>query len=136
MQWRAVLEAVINLSASILLVLKLGIYGVVLGTIVAFLWRTNDIILYANKHLLNRSSWCTYKIWFQNVVVFALCWFASRFVDLSVASIPAFFVKAVPVGCVVFLVYFVELSILQKDSAAFLLSSAKKVLIKLKLIRS
>ena len=106
MQWRAVLEAAINLSASILLVRKFGIYGVVLGTIVAYFWRTNDIILYANKHLLNRSCWCTYKIWLLNLVFFALCLFGSTFVDLSVTSIPQFFTKGALVGIIIALVYF------------------------------
>ncbi|MBQ6272854.1 MAG: polysaccharide biosynthesis C-terminal domain-containing protein [Oscillospiraceae bacterium] len=133
MQWRAVLEAVINLTASILLVYKLGIYGVVLGTIVAFLWRTNDIILYANKYLLHRSCWQTYKIWLLNIAVFALCWFASTFVDLSVNSIPHFFLKGSIVGIAVFLVYFTELRFFHKESALFLVNVGKKVLRKIKL---
>ena len=133
MQWRAVLEAAINLTASIILVIKFGIYGVVLGTIVAFLWRTNDIILYANKHLLHRSSWHTYKIWLLNIAVFALCWFASTFVDLSVNSIPHFFLKGGIVGIVVALAYFVELGIFQKESAIFLIDAGKKALRKFKL---
>lgn len=128
MQWRAVLEAVINLTASILLVLKFGIYGVVLGTIVSFFWRTNDIIIYANKHLLNRSCWHTYKIWLLNLAIFGLCWFGSTFVDLTVNSIPMFFVKAVPVGIVVCLIYFTELCIFQKESAEFLIDAGKKAL--------
>lgn len=131
MQWRAVLEAAINLSASILLVRKFGIYGVVLGTIVAYFWRTNDIILYANKHLLKRSCWCTYKIWLLNLVFFALCLFGSTFVDLSVTSIPQFFTKGALVGIIIALVYFAELSIFHRDSAKFLINAGKKALNKL-----
>ena len=131
MQWRAVLEAVINLTASIVLILKFGIYGVLLGTIVSFCWRTNDIIIYANKHLLDRSSWHTYKIWLLNLVVFGLCWFASTFVNLTVSSIPMFFAKAIPVGIVVCLIYFAELCIFQKESARFLVGAGKKVIRKL-----
>jgi hypothetical protein len=135
MQWRAVLEAAINLTASVLLVLKFGIYGVVVGTIVAYLWRTNDIILYANKKLLNRSSWCTYKIWLQNVVVFVLCWSASHFLDFTVDSFFAFFTKGALLGVVIVLVYFAALCLWQKESAKFLLSSGKKVLQKIKLAK-
>ena len=132
MQWRAVLEAVINLTSSILLVLKFGIYGVVMGTILAFLWRTNDIILYANKHLLNRSSWNTYKIWLLNVAVFALCWFLAGFVDLNVSSIPLFFVKGAAVGIAVALIYFAELFLFQREAAEFLLRSGRKLLFRRK----
>lgn len=128
MQWRAIAEAAINLISSIILVLYLGIYGVVLGTIVAYLWRTNDIIIYANKHLLNRSCWHTYKIWLLNLAIFGLCWFGSTFVDLTVNSIPMFFVKAIPVGIIVCLIYFAELCIFQKESAEFLIGAGKKTL--------
>ena len=136
MQWRAVLEAVINLTASIALVLKFGIYGVIMGTIVAFLWRTNDIILYANKYLLNRSSWHTYKIWLLNLAVFAVCWLASTFVDLSVSNFAMFFLKAGLVGIVVALAYFAELYVFEKESAKFLANAGKKVLRKFKLIKA
>lgn len=52
---RAIAEAVINLSVSVLLVWKLGIYGCLLGTLAALLYRTNDIIIYGNKTILGRS---------------------------------------------------------------------------------
>ncbi len=52
---RSLIEAAINLSASIVLVYFFDIYGVLLGTIVALLYRSNDIIIYANKRILNRS---------------------------------------------------------------------------------
>ena len=136
MQWRAILEAVINLSVSIFLVLKFGIYGVVLGTIAAYFWRTNDIIIYANKQLLKRSSWHTYKTWLLNLAVFALCWYASTFVDLSVSSIPTFFIKGALVGIVVILVYFVELCNFQKESARFLTIAGKKILRRINIIKT
>lgn len=135
MQWRAILEAAINLSVSIFLVLKYGIYGVVLGTIVAHLWRTNDIILYANKHLLNRSSWNTYRIWLQNLSVFAMFLIASRFIDLSVKNILSFFLTGSGVGIIVLFVYYLELFFFQHESAMFIFQAGKKVLRRFKLIR-
>ncbi len=61
-QWRSVLESGINLSVSICAVLLLrgrtelsGIYGVLIGTIAALLYRSNDMILYANRRILHRS---------------------------------------------------------------------------------
>lgn len=128
MQGRAVLEALINLSSSIILVLKFGIYGVVLGTIISYCWRTNDIIIYANKHLLNRSSWHTYKIWLTNLCFFAGIWLLSRFVDLSVTSFAGFFLKAIPCGIVILLIYFAELWFFQREAAVFLLNAAKKTI--------
>lgn len=55
-QWRAILEALINLVASIILMQFLGIYGLLLGTIISFAYRTTDIIIYSNSKILNQSA--------------------------------------------------------------------------------
>lgn len=52
---RSLIEAGINLVASLILVYFFGIYGVLLGTVVALLYRSNDIIIYANTRILERS---------------------------------------------------------------------------------
>lgn len=68
-QWRSVIESVINLTVSLILVSKIGIYGVLIGTIVALFYRTNDIIIYANVKILGRKPWTTYRRWIQNTLV-------------------------------------------------------------------
>lgn len=69
---RAIIEAVINLVASVLLLYFLGIHGVLLGTVLALLYRANDMILYANKKILNRSPWKEYKLYVFNFLIFGL----------------------------------------------------------------
>ncbi|MCB7260094.1 polysaccharide biosynthesis C-terminal domain-containing protein, partial [Longicatena sp. 210702-DFI.1.177] len=49
-QWRSVIEATINITVSVLMIPKFGIYGALMGTIAALLYRTNDLILYAYKY--------------------------------------------------------------------------------------
>lgn len=61
-----VVEAVLNLGVSLVLVNFLGMYGVLIGTVVALLFRTNQTIIYTNRFILGRSSWYTYK----NVIAF------------------------------------------------------------------
>ena len=58
---RSIAEAVINLVSSIILVNIFQIRGVLLGTIIALLYRANDIVIYANKNILNRNPWQEYK---------------------------------------------------------------------------
>ena len=67
-QWRSVLESAINLVFSLVLVKLCGINGVVIGTILALLYRTNDMIFYSNKTILRRSPWRSYKVWLINIV--------------------------------------------------------------------
>ena len=74
-QWRSIVEAIINLSGSLILVVffekiwGLGIYGALIGTVVALLYRTNDIFIYTNKKLLNRNPFAVYKTCIINIVI-------------------------------------------------------------------
>ena len=70
--WRTVAESLINLSVSLLGVAFYGIYGVLAGTVIALLYRTNDIIIYSNTRLLRRSPMHTYMIHLLNTGVFVL----------------------------------------------------------------
>ena len=52
-QWRAIMEAVINIIVSVLLVKPLGMYGLLIGTICSFAYRTTDIVFYSHKYILH-----------------------------------------------------------------------------------
>lgn len=67
---RTIIESVINLTVSIVCVWKFGIYGVLIGTIVAILYRANDMIIYANCKILHISPRKTYERWIRNVIIF------------------------------------------------------------------
>ena len=51
-QGRAITEAAINISISLVLIRPLGIVGVMIATCISYLYRTTDIILYASKHFV------------------------------------------------------------------------------------
>ncbi len=55
-QKHALIEAGINLLISFGLVGLAGIYGVLIGTVVSFLYRSTQIIVYSNHKILKRSS--------------------------------------------------------------------------------
>jgi hypothetical protein len=86
-QWRSMLESGINLSVSLVLVVVferiwgLGIYGVLIGTIVALLYRTNDILLYANRKILGRSSRAVYITCLLNCVMSVLFVLSYRLIN-------------------------------------------------------
>lgn len=84
-QWRSILESVINLSVSLICVFRFGIYGVLLGTIAALLYRTNDMIIYANKKILHRSPWKTYRRWLVNLALFVGLTLLSKLIFAHVA---------------------------------------------------
>ena len=55
------LESALNLVLSLVLATFIGIYGVLLGSIAALLYRSNDIILYANRKILRRQPRRCYR---------------------------------------------------------------------------
>ena len=55
----AIFEAVINLFLSIILVIKYGIVGVAIGTLVATVFRTIQYSYYVCKNIVHRSQWET-----------------------------------------------------------------------------
>lgn len=67
-----ILESVINLTVSLVGVYFLGIYGVLLGTVAALAYRTNQVLLYSNHKLLERSAKTTYAIHGVNFILFCL----------------------------------------------------------------
>ena len=84
-KWRSVLEAAINITVSLILTPRLGIYGVLIGTIVALLYRTNDAIIYASK-LIERSSWVTYRRWMTNIGLFVIISVISSRITFNINS--------------------------------------------------
>ena len=52
-KWRSVAEATINITISFFAVRKYGIYGVLLGSIVALSYRVIDLIIFSNRILDN-----------------------------------------------------------------------------------
>ena len=86
----AIWEMVINIVVSIAAILKWGICGAIVGTIVALLYRSVMMIHYANKKVLMRGTFNTYKIWIVNGAVFALImaiFFVDSFSGLSFARL-------------------------------------------------
>lgn len=105
---RTIIESVLNLGTSLVAVYFLGIYGVLMGTIVALLYRTNDIILYANHRLLKRKAGKTYLIHGINLVILVFMQFIYIRLFPSIDSyglfIVAGFVTAAITGAVMLLV--------------------------------
>lgn len=84
---QTIIESVLNLTISVLCVSKFGIYGVLLGTTVALLYRTNDVIIYSNVKILRRSAAKTYRIHLINIITLLVVEFLfSRLLPKTVES--------------------------------------------------
>lgn len=54
-QWSAIVEALINIVISVILVFRLGLIGVAIGTLAAMAYRTGYLVIYLKKNILNRK---------------------------------------------------------------------------------
>ncbi|MBR2489003.1 MAG: sugar isomerase [Clostridia bacterium] len=90
---QTVIETIINIVISLVGVYFIGIYGVLLGTIAALIYRNNDIIIYSNKKILGRKPWKTYFIHGINLTVFVIMQFLYRlFFSNSIEGILKFLI--------------------------------------------
>jgi O-antigen/teichoic acid export membrane protein len=102
---RAIIEAVINIVVSVTAVQFIGIYGVLLGTIAALLYRTNDFILYANRKILKRSTKKEYILVLTNFAVFIGFVLLRERIPIVPSSYLCLIVIAVPVSIAIAAVY-------------------------------
>lgn len=125
-QWRCVAEAVINITVSIACVYTFGIYGVLIGTIVALLYRANDMIIYANRKILNRSPWVTYKRVLICTAIFAAVTFVSRYIHVDLSSYFKIILWAAVASAVIIPLFFGVMSVCEPKQAKFAYAFAKE----------
>lgn len=115
-QWRAIIETLINLTISIILVNIIGIYGVLCGTIVALLYRSFDIVIYASRNLLQRSSFIAIGRWVYNLLISSLVLIIYRLLDIKINNYLQLFFTGVLLVVTMGIVYVGITSIIEKKA--------------------
>ena len=125
---RTITESVINLTVSLVAVQFWGIYGVLLGTVVALMYRTNDIIIYSNVRLIGRSPLKTYCIHILNLILLVVFQFVYRLLFPAIES----YVTFALCGAAMVLMTAVTMTIVQMiafpDFRSMLINGAKKLI--------
>ncbi|AKG34214.1 lipopolysaccharide biosynthesis protein [Paenibacillus durus] len=132
-QGRSILESVINLVCSIGFVLLFGIYGVLMGTIAALLYRSLDMIIYSNRRLLERSPWVTLRKWGANIALFVSIELIIQSVNLPIHSFFSLIIWGLVLSALIFPLYFTVNSLFEKDGFAILPGLARKFTSRFKL---
>lgn len=122
---QAIIEAIINLSVSVISVYFYGIYGVLFGTIVALLYRANAIIIYVNKHILQRSPLITYKRWGWCFSIFLIIFIANYYLSLSAKSYIQLILLAIPVCAATAGLYLGGMFLFEREAFLWLISYVK-----------
>ena len=122
---QAVTEMCINLAVTLVSVYFLGIYGALLGTVAALLYRANAIILYVNKKILHRPPGVTYRRWGWNALVFLIVYALGKTITISSASYWKLVLAAVPVSLSVIILYILALMVFERDTFKRIISFIK-----------
>lgn len=133
-QGAAILESVINIVVSLACVWKFGIYGVLMGTIAALLYRTNDMILYANRKILGRNPWITYRRWLLNLALFIAVTAAGKWFFSFIALDSYFRIIGWAVVCCIVVIpfFFGVVSLCEREVFRFSWELLKPYLLKMK----
>lgn len=99
------LEAVLNLGVSIVLAVRIGIHGALIGTIVALLYRSNDIIIYVNKKILQRQPTACYRIHGVYFALFGLNYWLSQVLTLKIDNYGEFLLWGVAITGLMMVLY-------------------------------
>ena len=126
-----VTETVINLTTSLILVNIVGMPGVLLGTTAALLYRTNDMLWYANRKVLGRKPWQAYKTLLVNLALFALVVVFTFKCPLLITNYLQFFLKGALTLAVTLTVYAGVNVITDSNLRNFCLQTGKRVIKKI-----
>ena len=103
---QSIIESVIHIVLSTVLVQFMGIYGVLLGTITALLYRTNDFIIYSNIVILKRSPLRQYAMIGANFVIFGIIAILFRNVNVVLDGYLHFMAIGLCMTIVLAIIYF------------------------------
>ena len=122
----AVIEAIINITLSVILTLKFNIYGVLIATIIAGMYRTPVLIHYAYKHIYNQSIAPFFKKLLLGGAFFALSYLVSTYVYYTPSSLFSWFLDAFIVFVLVVVAVLIMLFIFNRPLVTYLMGMVKR----------
>ena len=107
-QGGAIIEAIINISVSLMLFFftNLGLYGLLIGTICSYLFRTVDVIIYTHRNLVKSSICHMVRNFIINLLtMIAIYSVFNLSVSIHTQSVIEWVIKAIGVSLITIFVY-------------------------------
>jgi O-antigen/teichoic acid export membrane protein len=102
----SLVETLINITLSLALVHSFGMHGVLIATIVALVFKSIYVIWFANRKILNRSCFQTFKNLGINYLLFIIVGLiGSKFIMLTISTYTDFFMKAIIISLIIYPLY-------------------------------
>ena len=96
----AIIEVLINIIVSICCVIKFGLIGVAIGTLIANIYRTIYFILYLKNNIINRPAKIFIKLITLDIVIFLLSYIISMKLEMRSNTFSSWMVYAVQVSLI------------------------------------
>ena len=106
----AIIEALINIIVSLVLFFftPLGLYGLLIGTVCSYIYRTSDVIIYVYKHLIERNIIKYLKLIFVNTVTAIIIYILFNVIfPVTVSSFIEWIIKAIIISLVTTVIYII-----------------------------
>lgn len=104
-----------------------GIYGALIGTAVALMYRTFDINYFANKKILNRSAWKSNKIILINTFLFCFVACLTRFLPIKIDNYVTFALYGVVFSVCIIMVFIMVQSLFNIKETSVVINFIKKI---------
>lgn len=125
-----IFEAFLNLSSSLILVNYMGIYGVLIGTIIALVYRSNDIIIYTSKNILKRGLVKSYLPILLNSVLFFIAFLIKERLKINIISFGDFVFILIKAFFLIFAIYLICNYLFFKKEMNWAISKLFKLVLK------
>ena len=129
-QKQAIIESAINMIFTIIFVNMFGIYGVLVGTIMALLYRATDMVLYANNKILGRGAWITIRRWLVDVILFLIIGVVSNIFKINANSYLDIILWGIFLSIIIIPLYFIVVSLFDRATYKNVFSYTKGIISK------
>lgn len=128
---RALIEMIINLIGQITFAMLYGIYGVLLGCLLSYSYRTLDFICYTNKYIVEQSNYNSFKRIIVSILSAIMMVFVfSFFVPMKVSSYLSWVIYAIITTVVVGIIFLIVYIIFDKKTIKEILVIVRNLIVK------
>ena len=114
-KFRAIIEASICVTASLLFTIYFGMYGVLLGTGCAIFWRCIDMIVYSHTRILFFKYYKSIFRLCRLVIIVSLFFYFGQYLDLNIINYRYWFFVSLIVALVIFVVAIIDILIFERN---------------------
>lgn len=102
---RAIIEMILCVIFQFIFVQNYGIVGILIGTIIAYLYRTVDVIIYSHKIILKNSLLKTISRFVLNLGVLIIIFLVKNYIAINCTSYLIWFLYAIGISIIVGVIY-------------------------------